>query len=141
MRMFWDLSRKKGYGSAGLELVHPDDMEIVNDVREIIFDDANAPVQKSEVRLRHKDGSWRIFEVTASNLLYDNIIEGAIVTLHDITERKRTEENLLMTQFAMNRASYNILWLNDSAKIIYANERFRSFSWLYKTRIVNHDNP
>ena len=109
-------------GSAGLELVHPDDVEIVNDAREIIFGDVNAPVQKSEVRLRHKDGSWRIFEVAASNLLYDDIIEGAIVTLHDITERKRTEENLLMTQFAMNRASYNILWLNDSAKIIYAND-------------------
>jgi PAS domain S-box-containing protein len=109
-------------GSAGLDFVHPDDVGIVNDARKIIFNDANAPVQKGEVNLCHKDGSWRTFEVTASNLLNNDIIEGAIVTLHDITERKKTEENLLMTKFAMDRASYNILWLNDSAKIIYAND-------------------
>jgi PAS domain S-box-containing protein len=81
-------------GSGGLELVHPDDVESVNNASKIVFNDTKAPVQKGEVRIRHKNGSWRTFDVSASNLLNDDVIEGAIVTLHDITEQKKAEELL-----------------------------------------------
>lgn len=103
-------------GSGGYELIHPDDVEIVNDRREIIFGNANSPVQTGEVRLRHKDGSWRTFEGTASNLLHGDVIEGAIVTLHDVTEQKKAEEMLKKSE-----AQYRLLadhmkdqvWLMD----------------------------
>lgn len=109
-------------GSSGFELIHPDDMKIVTDAADILFNDTNAPVIKNELRLRHKDGSWRIFDGAASNLVHDNVVEAVVINMHDITKRKNTEDNLIMTQFAMDRASYNILWLDDSAKIIYAND-------------------
>lgn len=48
-----------------------------------------------EVRCCHKDGSWRLFECTAQNLLNDPVVGGIIVNYRDITERKAFEQTLL----------------------------------------------
>ena len=42
-----------------------------------------------EFRLQHQDGSWRIVEALANNLLDDPAVRGVVVNLRDITERKR----------------------------------------------------
>lgn len=42
--------------------------------------------------------------------------------VHDITDRKQAEDALLMTQFSVDRASFNLLWLDDDANIVYAND-------------------
>ena len=81
-------------GATGFEHLHPDDFKLVADTYDILFSDINAPVQQSDIRFRHIDGSWRTFEVVASNLIHDNVIEAVIINLRDITERKRMEEAL-----------------------------------------------
>jgi PAS domain S-box-containing protein len=86
------------YGHSGFDLVHPDDFQKVMDAYKILFSDVHAPVQKGEVRFRHKDGSWRTFEVEGSNLVHDNVIEAAIINMHDITKRKKTEETLSQSE-------------------------------------------
>jgi len=48
-------------------------------------------VQAFELRLRHKDGSWRIFESIAQNLLADPAVRGMVFNSRDITERKEVE--------------------------------------------------
>jgi len=40
----------------------------------------------------------------------------------DITRRKQTEAELLRTQFAMDRAAYSILWVNEEGRLVYAND-------------------
>ena len=45
-----------------------------------------------EVALKHRDGSVRIMEALVNNLLSDPTIQGVIVNLRDITERKRSDE-------------------------------------------------
>lgn len=40
----------------------------------------------------------------------------------DITERKRIEEALKLTQFSVDRASENLFWLDENAKLIYVND-------------------
>jgi diguanylate cyclase (GGDEF)-like protein/PAS domain S-box-containing protein len=42
-----------------------------------------------ELRARHADGTWRDFEVVGKNLLSEPAINGLIVNLRDISERKR----------------------------------------------------
>ena len=81
-------------GATGFEHLHPDDFKLVADTYDILFSDINAPVQQSDIRFRHIDGSWRTFEVVASNLIHDKVIEAVIINLRDITERKRMEEAL-----------------------------------------------
>ncbi|MEZ5584873.1 MAG: PAS domain S-box protein [Candidatus Competibacteraceae bacterium] len=43
-------------------------------------------------------------------------------TYQDITERRQAEEALQFTQFAMDRASDSVLWVNDEGELICAND-------------------
>ena len=47
-----------------------------------------------EVRIRHRDGSWRYLEVIRNNLLDDPDVLGIVVNARDVTERKRAEKTL-----------------------------------------------
>jgi PAS domain S-box-containing protein len=48
-----------------------------------------------ELRLRHKDGSWRTVETAGVNLLRQPSVEGIVINFHDITGRKEAEDRLL----------------------------------------------
>ncbi|HVO42709.1 MAG TPA: PAS domain S-box protein [Aggregatilineales bacterium] len=47
-----------------------------------------------ELRLQHKDASWRIFEITASNLLENASVQAIVLNAHDVTGNRRAEESL-----------------------------------------------
>ncbi len=47
-----------------------------------------------EWRIRHADRSWRHVEVVANNLLDDPTVEGVVLTMRDVTERKGLEDEL-----------------------------------------------
>ena len=81
-------------GGNVFERVHPDDLKLMTDSFHRLFSDKNAPIQKAEVRVRHADGSWHLFEAVGSNLIRDNVIEAVILNVRDITERKNAEEML-----------------------------------------------
>ncbi len=51
--------------------------------------------ESAEVRFRHKDGSWRVLEGVAKNLLSDPAVDGIVVNARDVTERRYAEEQLL----------------------------------------------
>ncbi len=51
-----------------------------------------------EVRLQHKDSTWRTIEIAAINLLHDPSVEGIVVNVRDITERKKAEEEIQRQQ-------------------------------------------
>ena len=42
----------------------------------------------TEWRVRHGDGSWRDVEVVTKNLLDDPTVEGIVLTMRDVSERK-----------------------------------------------------
>ncbi|MGO9911913.1 MAG: putative bifunctional diguanylate cyclase/phosphodiesterase [Acidimicrobiales bacterium] len=80
-------------GSRLTELLHPDDVQqaiaVWNDTA--YRTDASTAVAW---RLRHQDGSWRDVEVVANNLLGDADVEGIVLTIRDVSDRKRLEEEL-----------------------------------------------
>ena len=47
---------------------------------------------------------------------------GVSLSVRDITERKRTEKSLRLTQFSIDRAVDGIFWILPSAEIIYVND-------------------
>jgi two-component system cell cycle sensor histidine kinase/response regulator CckA len=48
----------------------------------------------AEYRFQHANRSWRVLEVVGTNLLHDGRIDGLVVRLRDITERRRLEQEL-----------------------------------------------
>ena len=92
------INARERIGASSLDNIHPDDLKSVKDEFTKLFKDINSPIFRSEVRIRHQDGSWRIFEVMASVLSQGDIVESVIANLRDITERKKAEFALLENQ-------------------------------------------
>jgi diguanylate cyclase (GGDEF)-like protein/PAS domain S-box-containing protein len=77
-----------------LDLVHPEDRPVVEGaLRQLV--ERPGEVVTFEYRLQHRDGSWRVLESTASNLLGQPAVAGIVLNSHDITDRKEAEEKLL----------------------------------------------
>ena len=80
-------------GKSGLELVHPDDMPAVTMGIAVLIQNPGI-THHTEVRARHKDGSWRTLEIVGRNLLDDPVVKGVVANFRDITERKQAEMKL-----------------------------------------------
>lgn len=98
------MERVLGYGREALatlspcDLIHPDERPRLLQLFETILlkPGNHAPVA---FRLRHADQSWRYVEGTPTNLLGDPGIQGVVVNLRDITERKVLEHQLTQRAF------------------------------------------
>ncbi|WP_439026239.1 histidine kinase N-terminal 7TM domain-containing protein [Haloarchaeobius sp. DT45] len=83
-------------GKSALSYVHPDDHEKITAVFQAgLTEDEHTA--RTEYRVRHADGEWRIHEALSRNLLTDPAVEGVVVNSRDITERKRRERELAET--------------------------------------------
>jgi len=75
------------------DAIHPDDKAAVerrlNEVASVPGAEATF-----EFRARHNDGSFRMLEAIAKNLLDDPAVGGVVVNYRDVTERKALEEQL-----------------------------------------------
>ena len=70
--------------------IHPDDRAPFRTML-ARFAQGEASHVRSEVRLRHRDGSWRRLESIGSALPSDSPVPGIVINSRDITERRRTE--------------------------------------------------
>ena len=102
-------------GQDGLAWPHPDDMPAVMEVFQRILDTPNAS-GSIELRVRHKDGSWRDAEAIGRNLLHDPAVQGIVVNFRDVTERKKAEEAVRRseTKYRLLAEKMNdIVWILD----------------------------
>ena len=84
--------------SSSLEQIHTADRDRV--ARAATKARGSGQVQRLEYRMRHKDGSWRVLESTASPIRDSgDLIQGLVIVNRDITERKRAEEMLTHSAF------------------------------------------
>jgi len=81
-------------GKSGFTFIHPDELErAINDFGEAILR-TDSPPPPNAFRILHRDGSERYFEGMGKNLLDNPSVEGIVMNIHDITERKQAEEAL-----------------------------------------------
>jgi len=85
-------------GKRLMSLIHPDDVEKALAAYAGVAARYGTSVT-AEWRVAHGDGSWRHTEVVANNLLGDPTVEGIVITLRDVTERKALEDELKRQAF------------------------------------------
>ncbi|MBV8545180.1 MAG: PAS domain S-box protein [Acidobacteria bacterium] len=86
-------SRKALAAIAGIDLIHPDDAATASAFLKLQIA-TPAAVQTVELRARHQDGTWRSFEVVATNLVEKGHTSAVVINARDITERKLLEAQL-----------------------------------------------
>ena len=84
-------------GSSVFDRVHPDD---VGWVKSKLAKLLQSPQERTSMwyRIRDEEGSWHHLEAVATNLLHDPAVRGIVVNIHDITERRRAEEMLRVSE-------------------------------------------
>jgi PAS domain S-box-containing protein len=80
-------------GTNGFSEIQPEDLPKAVNVYSELMQNPGVSV-RTEVRVRHRDGSWRIVDAIARNLLDDPIVKGIIINYRDVTEHRRAAEKL-----------------------------------------------
>ncbi|MEI7501615.1 MAG: PAS domain S-box protein, partial [Bacteroidota bacterium] len=111
-------------GTDGWLTVHPDDLERIQKEFFTLLEKDNS-VKTVEYRYKCKNGSYKPIELTATNLTNDPIIGGVLLNYHDITERKRAEENLRYSEAQLQMIANNfpdgiIVLYDQASRYIFA---------------------
>lgn len=86
------LQRTLGYAPTDMEkhelseIVHPEDKPLIGSATQ------RQGSAAFTLRLQHREGYWRYFDAIGQPLYTDPIIQGYLLTLRDVTDRKREED-------------------------------------------------
>ncbi|OLE28552.1 MAG: hypothetical protein AUG44_07155, partial [Actinobacteria bacterium 13_1_20CM_3_71_11] len=79
-------------GTRSREFAHPDDAAIIERLAQAIAVPGSSA--HADIRLRMRDGSYRVFQATAQNLLHDPDVNSIVLTGLDVTERRQLSDEL-----------------------------------------------
>jgi PAS domain S-box-containing protein len=125
-----------GYGSeelaatSSLDQIHPDDRARVLEASAKAGNTGRG--ERLEYRIRHKDGSWRVLESTASAIRSpEGETDGLVIVNRDITDRKRAEEQLAHQSFhdGLTDLPNRALFLDRLQRAITLSRRHSDFKF------------
>jgi diguanylate cyclase (GGDEF)-like protein/PAS domain S-box-containing protein len=83
-------------GPNHVQMIHPEDLDITRDVMLDVIEHPGHQF-RTEVRIQHRDGSWRWMEAVLVNLLEEPAVGGVVVNLHDVTDRRHQALHDMLT--------------------------------------------
>lgn len=104
--------------------IHPDDIPHAADALDRILKDRGGSL-RTELRVRHKNGSWIRIEAVGTNCLDDPAVAGIIVNLHEANAREDIQERPLLDEEDYR----TILLENSSVAITIADEKENIVHW------------
>jgi diguanylate cyclase (GGDEF)-like protein/PAS domain S-box-containing protein len=114
------------FGQSSFAFVHHDDLAGVAIALAHLIDHPDEQVT-TECRGPHADGTWRWFELRATNMLDDPAVRGLVVNFRDVTERRHWQQALQASEAAyrsMIELSQSGIALSDGASVaVFANQQ------------------
>ena len=114
--------------TSSMDQIHPDDCARVLEAAQKARNTGRG--EQLEYRIRHKDGSWRVLESTASVIDGpEGETEGLVIVNRDITQRKRAEEKLDHLSFydGLTNLPNRALFLDRLQRAITLSRRHTDF--------------
>ena len=108
-------------GKDRFETIFPDDVPRISKLLETIILTPGASVT-AQFRSIRKDGTVWWAEGTATNLLNEPFINAIVINFRNISDRKKVEEKLKLTQFAIDHSQISIYEVDENGNIIYVNK-------------------
>ena len=124
-------SAKKIYGyepeelnsTSAFELIHPD---FLNSARKLFSKLLNSPGSSMvlEAKIKHKDNSWHWIEAIGTNLLNEPSVNAIVVNFRDITERRKSSDQLQKISTAIEQTADSVMITDKNGIIEYINSAF-----------------
>ncbi len=109
---------------SGFKFLHPDDVPVMAGALQQLLAHPEKQVRR-EYRHHHKDGRWLHMEAIGTNYLNDPRIEGILMNIREITDRKKIEEALRESEenfhSSFDDAPLGIRIVTMEGETIYAN--------------------
>lgn len=123
------------YNTSFFDYIHKDNIKTVTDTFKKIF---LKPSLKGNIEFKalHKNASWKFIEAIGKNLYNNPIINGIVVTLRDITEKKLAEENLNIYKHIVSSSRDQMAFINKNCEILAANDSFSNAFKYDKNSII-----
>ena len=117
-----------------INVIYPDDVEKVKNAFEELIRNPDS-ILRGEYRHLHKNGGFRYFEAIGRNYLHDNELQGLVINIRDITDRKLADLALREKELNYHLLADNMtdtVWLIDmNLKVEYVSPsvvRIRGYS-------------
>ena len=100
-------------GRMALSIVHEDDASMLaHEFNQLL--QSTGGTGHAAARIKHKDGTWRLVEAVAVNLLHDPAVNGIVVNYRDITDSRQYE--VAQVRYAVDLAIGEEYRLTDTEK-------------------------
>lgn len=110
-------------GTSGFEAMYPADMALAKERLAVLLRRAEPFGTGLEFRLRHKNGSWRVFESIGKRIT--DPVSGhpvAVLNLRDVTDRKAVAEQLRQNWARLQELSRQLLNVREEERLHLARE-------------------
>ncbi len=121
-------------------VIHPDDMGVIDNAMRHVMEHPGEP-HTIQYRVSHKDGRWIHVESTGVNMLDNPAINGVLVTMRDITERKQAEQALAESESRFREIFNTVsdaIFIHDAetGRIIDVNRRMLEMYGLTREQVL-----
>jgi PAS domain S-box-containing protein len=111
-------------GRKGLDFVHPEDRPgITHMLRQLVR--APGATVRAQMRVRHKDGSWRWKDASAANQLREPNIRAIVVNYRDITECRLAEQARSRLVAILEATTDFVAMADPDGHLLYLNRAAR----------------
>jgi diguanylate cyclase (GGDEF)-like protein/PAS domain S-box-containing protein len=124
-------------------LVYPDDLaKIRADAPEALMA-APGNSFRADMRVMHRDGTVRWCQITATNQLENPTLDGIVINVHDITERREAEAGVAAAEERLRalvqHAADGIIVLDMTAHCRYVSPSYERLTGLPASTLQDHD--